>query len=208
MRILVADDHALVREGLVHILRELDPAAEIIEADSAAAVHVALVGGAGFDLALLDLFMPGVEGFDLFTDVCDRFPELPVVVLSASEEPAHVRKAIDCGASGYVPKSSGREVMLNALRLVLAGGLYLPPVTLAGGADEAPAPAAAHLLLGSLTPRQREVLRLLGAGLSNKEIARQLGLSENTVKIHVTAILRSLQVSNRTAAVVLARESQ
>lgn len=207
MRILVADDHALVREGLVHTLQELDPAAEIIEADSAAAVHAALTGSAGFDLALLDLFMPGVEGFDLFAAVCDRFPELPVVVLSASEEPAHVRKAIDCGASGYVPKSSGREVMLNALRLVLAGGLYLPPATLSGGADEAPA-AAARLLLGSLTPRQREVLRLLGAGLSNKEIARQLGLSENTVKIHVTAILRSLQVSNRTAAVVLARESQ
>lgn len=208
MRILVADDHALVREGLVHTLRELDPAAEIVEADSASAVHAALAGGPGFDLALLDLFMPGVEGFDLFAAVCDRFPELPVVVLSASEEPAHVRKAIDCGASGYVPKSSGRDVMLSALRLVLAGGLYLPPATLAGGDDAAAVPAPAQQLLGSLTPRQREVLRLLGAGLSNKEIARRLGLSENTVKIHVTAILRSLQVSNRTAAVVLARESQ
>jgi DNA-binding NarL/FixJ family response regulator len=208
MRILVADDHALVREGLVHTLSELDPAAEIIEADSAEAVYAVLAGGATFDLALLDLFMPGVEGFDLLTTVCDRMPDLPVVVLSASEDSSHVRKAIDCGASGYVPKSSGRDVMLSALRLVLAGGVYLPPTTLAGGAEGAPAPVAAHLLLGSLTPRQREVLRLLGAGLSNKEIARQLGLSENTIKIHVTAILRSLQVSNRTAAVVLARESQ
>ncbi len=215
MRILVADDHAVVRAGMVHTLNGLAPGVEVREADSPQSVYSALAAEPAFDLALLDLFMPGGDGFELVAGVCDRYPELPVVVLSASEDPRHVRKAIDCGASGFLTKSAGHDVMLGALKLVLAGGVYLPPFALAppkGTADE-PTPeeerhAAGRVLLESLTPRQREVLKLMGEGLSNKEIARQLGLSENTVKIHVTGVLRSLQVANRTAAVVLARESQ
>jgi DNA-binding NarL/FixJ family response regulator len=212
--LLLADDHSLVREGLKHTLAGLSPQVEFVEAATAEGVIAALTGNAGIELLLLDLIMPGSNGFGLLKRVCDDYPELPVVILSGSSDPAQMRKALDIGASGYVTKSATAGVMLSALRLVLAGGIYVPPDMLKPEASSTagktplaevrstqPVTATA-----SLTTRQREVLACLGQGKSNKVIARELGLSENTVKIHVAAILRALGVDNRTQAALVMQE--
>jgi DNA-binding NarL/FixJ family response regulator len=217
VRILLADDHALVREGLALTLGALMPDTDFIEAQSADEVRAAMTKGTAFDLILLDLFMPGTDNFSLLTDLCQKDPDLPVVVLSGSTDPTHMRKALDLGASGYIPKSSTGEVMLSALRLVLAGGIYVPPDMLRLPSEAAPREAAsktrqamaaddqAEIRL-QLTGRQLDVLACLAEGKSNKQIARDLDLSENTVKIHVAAILRALNVNNRTQAAMAARE--
>jgi len=213
--LLLADDHVLVREGLKHTLGRLAPDVEFLEAASAAETLDCIAANDAIDLALLDLVMPGCGGFDLLTRVCDRHPELPVVMLSGSSDPLKMRKALDIGAAGFITKSATAEVMLSALRLVLAGGIYVPPDMLKGaaaavaeagvesdGGDQSVAPSTG----GGLTARQLEVLACLGQGKSNKHIARELDLSENTVKIHVAAILRALGVDNRTQAAMVARE--
>ncbi len=209
MRFLVADDHELVRKGLIGALGELVADAEIDGvADAGQTLH-AVRSGDEYDLILLDLFMPGTDGFELLRDVCNACPNAPTVVLSGSEDPLHMRKALDLGAAGYIPKSAGMEVMILALRLVLAGGTYVPPDLL-----RKPVAAEGKSVLDvvqdmpqeALTPRQQEILHLLGEGRSNKEIARQLDLSENTVKIHVAAVLKALGVNNRTNAAVMARQ--
>ncbi len=210
---LLADDHALVREGLKHTLSGLAPEVEFREAASAAEVFDCIARNPTIDIVLLDLVMPGSRGFELLTRVCDDHPELPVVMLSGSADPVKMRKALDIGAAGFITKSATAEVMLSALRLVLAGGIYVPPDMLRGGSgvtDQAvrvdPPNASRPGNPTALTARQREVLACLGQGKSNKQIARELDLSENTVKIHVAAILRLLGVDNRTQAAVLARE--
>lgn len=207
MKILVADDHILFREGLRYVLARLsDDKAEILEArDGAEALD--LVGvHPDLDLILLDLAMPGMDGFAGLRALRARVPSVPVVILSGSEEPIDIRWALDGGAMGFIPKSSTSEIMLSALRLVLSGGVYLPPAFLQG-------PRPGHGSVGratptlqslSLTPRQHDVLRLLGQGKSNKEIARTLALAEGTVKLHVSAILKALDAGNRTQAVVAA----
>jgi len=209
MRFLVADDHELVRKGLIGALRQLEQEAELVDVEDAGQTLEAVRGGEAYDLILLDLFMPGADGFELLGEVCNICPDTPTVVLSASEEPLHMRKALDLGAAGYIPKSAGMEVMLSALRLVLAGGIYVPPDLLRKPAAPDPvsvAEAAAALPPDGLTGRQREVLSLLGEGKANKEIARELDLSENTVKIHVAAVLKALGVNNRTKAAMVARQ--
>jgi len=210
---LLADDHALVREGLKHTLSRLAQDVEFREASSATEVLDCVGGEERIDMVLLDLVMPGSKGFGLLSEVCDSNPELPVVMLSGSADPAKMRKALDIGAAGYITKTATAEVMLSALRLVLAGGIYVPPDMLKGDGTSPRAPmeaaiAASHPVssAASLTTRQREVLACLGKGKSNKQIGRELELSENTVKIHVAAILRALGVDNRTQAVVVARE--
>lgn len=213
MLLLLADDHALVREGLKHTLAELAPGVELLEAANADEVIVHLAKTDAIDLALLDLVMPGSNGFELLTRVCDSFPDLPVVILSGSADPGKMRKALDIGAAGFITKTATAEVMLSALRLVLAGGIYVPPDTLKtrGSAEPEPTvpttgkPASPGPQHSTLTNRQRDVLHHLGQGRSNKQIARELDLSENTVKIHVAAVLRTLGVDNRTQAAVLAR---
>jgi len=213
--LLLADDHALVREGLKHTLSRLGPGVQFLEAATAAETLDCIAANDAIDLALLDLMMPGCAGFELLTRVCDRYPELPVVMLSGSSDPLKMRKALDIGAVGFITKSATAEVMLSALRLVLAGGIYVPPDMLKGAAtavsEAAPTmhagdESAASSPAGGLTARQVEVLACLGQGKSNKLIARELDLSENTVKIHVAAILRTLGVDNRTQAAMVARE--
>jgi DNA-binding NarL/FixJ family response regulator len=208
--LLLADDHALVREGLKYTLSGLAPQVTFCEAASADEVLGHLAANGAIDLLLLDLVMPGSEGFGLLGGVCNAYPDLPVVILSATQAPEKMRKALDLGAAGFITKSATAEVMLSALRLVLAGGIYVPPDMLTVvGADAADPPAAPRTPAAAaealLTLRQREVLARLGEGKSNKQIARELELSENTVKIHVAAILRALGVDNRTQAAVIAR---
>jgi len=214
MRILVADDHAIVRDGLVSSLTEEFPKSRIDEAADALQVLELLNENADYSLVLLDLFMPFTERYELVSTVCDNFPELSVVVVSASEEREDILAAIDRGAAGYIPKTSGRGVMIGALRLVLAGGTYIPEnlseddavVGLpAANADEA---EQIRALLRQLSRRQRDVLRLLLKGQPNRDIAAELGLSENTVKVHVTAILRALGKKSRAQVIAVLRKAK
>ncbi len=210
MKILVIDDHPLIRDALRNVLRQFDAAAVILEApDHACAVGLA-TAHADLDLALLDLNLPGVGGFDILTVLRERHPGLPVVVVSASEDRPTVLAAIDKGAMGFIPKSSSNEVMLSALRLVLSGGVYLPPSILADrasavdGIDRPPQPSLrdqSPRALG-ITERQLHVLALVVQGKSNKVIGRELDLAEGTVKVHVSAILKALGVTSRTQAVI------
>ncbi len=204
VKILVADDHALFRDGLRYVLARLGDDVEILEAKNCAEA-LALVGSrSDLDLVMLDLAMPGMDGLAGLRALRARSPAVPVVILSASEEPADMRQALDRGAMGFIPKSSTSSVMLSALRLVLSGGVYLPPAFLERHQSGTTPIAASSVEALGLTPRQHDVLRLLGQGQSNKEIARVLGLAEGTVKLHISAILRALGVHNRTGAVVAA----
>ena len=213
--VLLADDHALVREGLKHSLTDLDSDLEFIEAATADEVVDRLSSHPTIELALLDLVMPGNTGFELIAHVCNTYPNLPVTILSGSNDPTQMRKALDIGASGFITKSASAAVMLSALRLVMAGGIYVPPEmvrpnsataeTISDPDPRLPLGIGRGAQLDALTARQHEVLERLENGKSNKQIARELNLSENTVKIHVGRILRALGVSNRTQAAVFAR---
>ncbi len=213
MKILIVDDHVLIRDALRGVLRDLKPEALIFEAiDSRQALHLA-TDHPDLQLALLDLNLPDRDGFAVLKELRERYPALSIVVLSGFHERVNVMRALDLGASGFIPKSAPREVMFGALNLVFSGGVYIPPEILeahAAAPDQAsptsgtwtgaqPSPAS----LG-LTERQIDVLALLMQGKSNKAICRKLDLAEPTVKNHVTAILKALKVSNRTEAVLAA----
>ena len=215
VKILLADDHALYREGISHILDALEGDVTIVEAcDYAEAIQVARQHD-DFGLALVDLVMPGMKpGTDRFEGLRTLHAELadvPIVVISASDDREHVLKAVECGAVGYIPKTLDSKVVLGAIRLVFAGGMYLPPTVLdqhheetirtLTDADGQTDPESSRL---RLTPRQMDVLLALVKGKSNKEIARELNLAEPTIKLHMTALLKGLQVSNRTQAAVKA----
>lgn len=207
MKILVVDDHPLILEALKQVLKDLDPGIEIVEArDGQQAIDQAHLQP-DLSLILLDLSLPYRHGSELIGDLRAASPEAPVVVLSATEDQDTVIRAINDGAMGFIPKSSKTEVLIAALRLVFSGGVYLPPsvFTSPGGPLPEPrhsgAPARTPRDIG-LTERQAQVLALLVQGKSNKLICRALDLAEGTVKIHVTAILRALNVSNRTEALV------
>jgi DNA-binding NarL/FixJ family response regulator len=157
----------------------------------------------------LDLQMPGTDGMSAVPEFGRRRPELPVIVLSSSEDPQDVRRALGLGALGYVPKSALPQTLLSALRLVLAGDVYVPPLMLDATTRGAPPePASDAGRQGALTDRQLEVLRLLSDGLSNKEIGRVLNLSDKTVKAHITVIFKALDVVNRTQAASAARRAE
>lgn len=200
MKILIVDDHALFREGLRHVLLQLDKDGEILEAGQCDEAFKLTGAHPDIDLVLLDLSLPGMDGLAGLATFREQFPDVPVVVMSGSEERHDVQSALDNGALGYIPKSSTSQVMLSALRLVFSGGVYIPSIMLsATGMDGAPK-------LGGLTDRQLAVLRLLAEGKSNKLIGRELDLAEGTVKIHISSIFRTLNVGNRTEAVVAARK--
>jgi DNA-binding NarL/FixJ family response regulator len=208
MHILLVDDHALFREGLGLLLRDLNAQIEVHHAGTVeAALQVA--SGCPLALVLLDLSLPGRSGFEALEELRRRRDDLPVVVMSSADDRATVMAAIEAGAMGFVPKTSSSAVMIGALRIVLAGGIYLPPESFLGdgGGAQAPRPeqqaSVTPAELG-LTPRQTEVLRLVLEGQSIKRIARALNASENTIKTHVSAVLRALNVTTRTQAVVAA----
>ncbi len=194
---LLVEDHPLVRTGMVHLLQRLGEPVEVFEAGDCSEALALCRQHPDLDLVLLDLGLPGMDGFEGLARFRREFPSLPVVILSASDGPLEVRRAFEQGAQGYLFKTMSPGLMEQALRLVLEGGRYVPPTLLE------PAPASP---LQQLTPRQRDVLHLLEKGLSNKEIGRQLGLSDNTVRAHAAAIFRTLGVRNRTEAAHKLRE--
>lgn len=200
LRVLLIDDHALFRRGLRLMLRELAPDMDLSEADSVA--HAVDLSQEAFDLVLLDMHMPGASGLDALRIVKQAWSLALVVVLSGEESPQLVRDTIDQGACGFIPKSSTPEVMLLALQLVLAKGIYLPTLVLREGfAGPSGAPVGAPIEPPSgMTERQAQVLRLALKGAPNKVVARELGISEGTVKSHLSTAYRLLNVRNRTEA--------
>ncbi len=202
MHILVADEQELFRVGLLHVVCEMVNDPQIYEADSYQEALVRARKSAPFDLILLGLTMPDGTLYGAFRGVAalrEICPEAAILVLSESEDPAHVERALARGARGYVLKSARAEVLQHVLSLIMAGEIYVPPIVMARrfGGDEAEA-------FGKLTPREREVLERLVDGLSNKAIAQALSIGEGTVKVHLKAVLRKLHVANRTQAATLA----
>lgn len=204
MNILIIDDHPLVAEGMLSILSTLGEQVNAkILTDAAKGVDGALEFNP--DLILLDLHMPGMDGLQALELLGEKLPACSVVIVSASLEKNDMQTAMRLGASGFIPKSATPEIMLQALKLVLSGGVYIPPEMLDLGKKILPQEAAGRAA-GSLTPRQLEVLKLLSEGKVNKEIARVLDCAETTVKAHVTAVFKELGARNRTEAVVSAQK--
>jgi DNA-binding NarL/FixJ family response regulator len=199
---IIADDHPLFREAMIQAVRNCVDDAGIVEAESLETLQQAVEANPEADLLLLDLNMPGVNGFSALAWIRSAFATLPTVIVSATDEPAIIRRAIRHGASGFIPKSSPIARIESAITAVLEGEVWLPEgVGLDGGelgGEEADIAAA----LAALTPHQFRVLLMLAEGLMNKQIAYELSVSEATIKAHVTAILRKLKVTNRTQAVL------
>jgi DNA-binding NarL/FixJ family response regulator len=229
MKVLLVDDHPLILSALQTVIKGLGDDVSVLGAGSAAEARNALNEDSNYDLVLLDLALGDADGFELLTELRATYPALPVVVVSASDRTSDVIRAIDLGAMGFVPKRSSNDQLFDALRMVMSGGLYVPPMML--GLD----PGATHegdtvpdvmrpvgvqanqaafqkgpssLDAVGLTPRQHDVLGLLLQGKPNKLIARELNVSVETVKDHVAAVLRALGVSSRTQAVLAVSQMQ
>jgi DNA-binding NarL/FixJ family response regulator len=219
MKVLLIDDHPLILSALQTVIQSLGDHVHVATADCARAARDALRQDPSHDLVLLDLQLGDADGFDLLGDLRSLYPALPVVVVSASDRTSDVIRAIDMGAMGFVPKRASNDTLLEALQQVISGGVYVPPMSM--GADFQPtlthasplrqiqqaAQASGYQSVPSLrqlglTARQTDVLNLLLKGQPNKLIARELGLSVETVKDHVAAVLRTLGVSSRTQAVI------
>lgn len=209
MKILVVDDHHLIREALRGALKAVKRDAVVLEASNAAQAEQTIAEQPDVKLVLLDLTLPDRDGFSLLDELRARYPGLLVVVLSGNQDRSNVVKALESGAAGYIPKSALREVMMGAIQLVLAGGIYIPPQIL----EPAPASMLPAAQIGrehietfgaqvGLTGRQIDVLALMMQGMNNKTICRMLSLAEPTVKNHVSAILRAFKCTNRTEVVI------
>jgi DNA-binding NarL/FixJ family response regulator len=198
-RVLIADDHPLYCDALRAVVPQACPGADISEANSQEQVLSTVAAGREFSLVLLDLNLPGATGLSCLSELRRVVPTTPIVVVSAVGDPKIMQDVIMGGACAFIPKSAPGQVLINALRVILAGGTYMPTGIVAAlrGGD-----APSH---SELTLRQRRVLELLSTGLSNKRIARALDISEITVKAHVTAIFRKLGVTNRVQAGLEAR---
>jgi DNA-binding NarL/FixJ family response regulator len=199
--LLVADDHPLFRAAVIHVLRESLPQFRVLEAASAGTLGTALQEHPETELVLLDLAMPGTHGFSALLHVRGEYPDIPVVVISSNDHPRVIRRAQQFGAAGFIPKSTPAEAIGAAIGDVLDGGTWFPPMA----AERSDADADLAAKLAQLTPQQFRVLLCLADGLLNKQIAHELGLAENTVKVHVTAILKKLECHSRTQAAVLVK---
>ncbi|KVL35773.1 LuxR family transcriptional regulator [Burkholderia territorii] len=210
MKILIVDDHPVLRDGVAALLCQNDEDLTVAQVGNADEAMQILGQDSEVDAVVLDLRMPGMNGLEAISTIAGIRPEVQIIVLSTSEDPGDVRAAFARGALGYVPKSAGPHTVLSAIKMVLNGERYVPPLVLdellSPSADDsrnlAPSPAG-----GLLTQRQIEVLRYLADGVPNKVIADKLDLSEKTVKAHVTAIFRALNVLNRTQAAAAARKA-
>ena len=209
MDFLLADDHNVVISGLQSALAQAFPEANFSLAHCPEEVFRLLGECASYDLALVDLKMPGMDSFEFLHQLCNQFQELKVAVISGLDDPGTIKKALTLGAVGFIPKSVSEETLVNAVRLILRGDTYLPPHLLNPANEDRrdksslERPCDLQNAFDLLTERQREILLLLGEGRSNKDIARCLELSENTVKVHVSGVLRALSLSNRTQAGVI-----
>ena len=201
--LLIADDHPLFREALRGAVQRVLPQAQLREADTTQALYAMVEAEPDADLLLLDLNMPGAQGFSALVHLRALHPQLPIVMVSAREEPAIMRRALDHGAMGFIPKSADAATLGMAITHVLDGDRWAPATALAAPPASADEHAAAQRLR-DLTPQQFRVLQMLGEGLLNKQIGHELGVSEATIKAHMTAILRKLGASNRTQAVLIA----
>jgi DNA-binding NarL/FixJ family response regulator len=202
-RLVIADDHPLFRGALREAVTGLFEHVDIAEAGTFNEVAELLERGGDVDLVLLDLTMPGVRGFSGLMYLRAQYPGVPVIVVSANDDPAAIRRCMEFGASGFIPKTLGVEAMRKAISRILGGGVWTPPdVDLSAGSDAETAELMARM--ATLTPQQVRVLMMLSEGLLNKQIAYQLGVSEATVKAHVSAILQKLGVESRTQAVIAA----
>ncbi len=216
MKILIADDHELFLKGLELILSDAFPAAELVKAKDYNEIFDAIADSNHFDLILTDLAMPGARWLDAQQEIHSKLPETPIIILSAVFDKEIVQKTIELGAAGYIPKTSSNAVILSAVNLVLSGGVYIPAELLHGTSeDEFDMLKNLESIqenkdirenIKILSPRQIDVLKLIAQGKSNKQIAFELGLTEGTVKLHVTAILKVLNVYNRTGAVAAANQ--
>lgn len=214
MKILIADDHELFLKGLEMVLSDFNPQAEFVKARNYDEIFAIIEKQKDFNLVLTDLAMPGARWLEALQKIHEQLPDTPVIILSAVFDREIVQKTIELGAAGYIPKTSSNAVILSAVNLVLSGGVYIPAELLQGTSQDEfnmlkqleNVPEEQNLAekVKILTPRQIEVLRLIAMGKSNKQIAYELGLSEGTVKLHVTAILKLLNVYNRTGAVAAA----
>ncbi len=206
MKILLIDDHPLFRAGIATILKALAEQVQLLETSSCEEALELISEQDGFDLLLLDLNLPGIDGLAGLQKLRNGTPSTPIVVLSASEDRNKIKEAIAQGAKGYIPKSANSEVIISALRLVFSGGIYLP---MAVFDDDRTNIASEKIVNGKgerLTKRQYDVLVLLVKGKTNKAIAMALSMAENTVRVHVAAILKFLSVNNRTEAAYAAKQ--
>jgi DNA-binding NarL/FixJ family response regulator len=203
VNILLIDDHVLFRVGMVYMLRDLDAEVHLDEADNCPQARERL-GEKNYDLVLLDLGLPGSGGLSALDTLRKIAPITPFVVISGNDDPKVVRQTIDQGALGFIPKSATPEVLIQALRLVLAKGIYLPPSVLEDERGKTAQAPGEPFGLAGLTPRQMEVLRGVITGKSNKVIAQELNVSDATIKWHLTLTFRALGVSSRTEAIYVA----
>ena len=211
MKVLIVDDHALIREAMRGVIVELQADAVVLEAGSCAQAMSMIQQHPDLALVLLDVGLPDRNGLDVLADLHENHPSMSVVMLSAFSDRENVVKALDGGALGFIPKAGSREVLVSALRLILAGGVYIPPDILVSTPTPSVVPGRPSVSEKQLSPadlglteRQVDVLALMMQGKSNKLICRALDLAEPTVKNHVSAILKALDVTNRTEAVLAA----
>lgn len=209
MKLLIVDDHPVLRDGLAALLMQVGANTTVLQARDASEGMALVESHIDLDAIILDLAMPGMNGLQALSEFGRKRPDLPVIVLSSSEDPRDVRLALTSGALGYVPKSASPQVLLSAVRLVLNGDLYIPPLILdepsSATESETSGPDSSRDRL--LTPRQIEILILLSEGKPNKTIAAALTLSEKTVKAHISAIFKTLNVVNRTQAAIAGRKT-
>ena len=207
-RVLIADDHPLYRDALRAIVPQACPAADLREASCQEDVLREVTSDAAFDLIVLDLNLPGVVGLSCLNRVRDIAPLTPILVVSANDDPAMMSDVIKAGGTGYVPKSAQRQMLVDAIRVIMGGGTYLPMEGMIALRESQPPPSTpeANASRDALTSRQRRVLELLAEGKSNKQIASELQISEITIKAHVSAILKKLGVNNRVQAALEARK--
>ncbi|HJV92428.1 MAG TPA: response regulator transcription factor [Azonexus sp.] len=206
LKLLVVEDHALVREGLVRLLGQIEEGATVLESEDFESALTVLDNEGEFDLVLLDLALPGIDGFAGLDILRRRYPAMPVAVVSAFDDTPTITRVLNLGASGFIPKAFSGEALLSAVREVLAGNIFRPSGQQGSRLDDAtPVPPSKISVRPDeigITDRQAQVLALMVRGLSNRDIADQLELSEGTVKIHATAVFKALGVNSRTQALV------
>lgn len=208
MKVLLIDDHELFRDGMRFVLAKLDDGTQVFESCSYEEALPVIAEHQDLDLILLDLDLPGLSDNNALKAIRSTLPFTPVVVITSNDDGHKVQQMLDSGAQGYIPKSTNAEILISSLKLVLAGGIYIPPEILARINNK---PARTEEITVSandikLTPRQRDVLQKLAHGLSNKEISVELGMAEPTVRVHIAAILKAFNVSNRTRAARIASQ--